>query len=57
MSGEVRAVNMVRQRVMEAKKLGFERVILPKVSAEAMEPVQGICLVGVSTVMDAVRCI
>lgn len=57
LSGEVRAVNMARQRVMEAKKLGFRRVILPKVSAEAMEPVEGIQLVGVSTVLDAMRCI
>ena len=55
LSGEVRAVNMARQRVAEAKKLGFERVILPKVSAESMEPVEGIRLEGVSTVADALR--
>ena len=57
LSGEVRAVSMVRQRVMEAKKLGFQRVILPKVSAESMEPVDGISLVGVATVADALRSI
>ena len=55
LSGEVRAVNMARQRVVEAKKLGFERVILPKVSAESMEPVEGISLLAVGTVMDALR--
>lgn len=55
LSGEVRAVNMARQRVAEAKKLGFERVILPKVSAASMEPVEGIRLEGVSTVADALR--
>lgn len=55
LSGEVRAVNMARQRVVEAKKLGFERVILPKVSAESMEPVEGISLLAVATVMDALR--
>ena len=57
LSGEVRAVSMVRQRVMEAKKLGFHRVILPKVSADAMDPVDGIQLVSVATVLDALRCI
>ena len=57
LSGEVRAVSMARQRVMEAKKLGFGRVILPKVSADAMEPVDGIRLVGVATVLDALRSI
>ena len=57
LSGEVRAVSMVKQRVMEAKKLGFHRVILPKVSADSIEPVEGIKLVGAATVLDAVRCI
>ena len=57
LSGEVRAVSQAAQRVMEAKKLGFHRVILPKVCADAMEPVEGIKLTGVSTVLDALRCI
>lgn len=57
LSGEVRAVSMARQRVMEAKKLGFHKVILPKVSADSMEPVDGITLEGVSTVLDAMRSI
>lgn len=57
LSGEVRAVSQASQRVMEAKKLGFHRVILPKVSVDSMEPVEGIKLVGVSTVMDALRCV
>ena len=57
LSGEVRAVTQAAQRVMEAKKLGFHRVILPKVSADAMQPVEGIQLVGVATVLDAMRSI
>lgn len=55
LSGEVRAVSMARQRVLEAKKLGFLRVILPKVCAESMEPVDGIVLQGAATVLDAMR--
>ena len=57
LSGEVRAVSMARQRVMEAKKLGFKKVILPKVSADAMDPIEGIQMVGVATVLDAMRSI
>lgn len=32
LSGEVRAVGMSQQRVQEAKRLGFDRIILPKSS-------------------------
>lgn len=37
LSGEVRAVSMAGQRVQEAKKLGFETVILPEVNRTATE--------------------
>lgn len=55
LSGEVRAVNMAEQRVLEAKKLGFEMCIMPKVSLESMNKVTGIKLVGVSNVKEAVN--
>lgn len=54
LSGEVRAVNMAEQRVQEAKKLGFEVCILPKVSLETMKNIDGIKLIGVSNVKEAV---
>ena len=52
--GEVRAVNMPEQRVAEAKKLGFETCILPEVSLKMVKEIQGIRLVGVKTVNEAV---
>ncbi len=55
LSGEVRAVSMAEQRVQEAKKLGFETVILPKVSMNGLKNVSGIRLLGAATVADAVR--
>lgn len=55
LSGEVRAVNMAEQRVLEAKKLGFEVCILPQVCKEAMSTITGIKLVGVSTIKDALE--
>ncbi len=47
LSGEIRAVNMPEQRVLEAKKLGFKTCILPKVSLKSLDKIQGIELIGV----------
>lgn len=54
LSGEVRAVNMVEGRVKEAKKLGFTTCILPAANLEAAKKVEGIRLVGVKSVQDAI---
>ncbi|MDD6057430.1 MAG: DNA repair protein RadA [Clostridiales bacterium] len=59
LSGEVRAVSMAEQRVMEAKKLGFETCILPEVCLDTVKGKEsknmGMKLVGVRTVQDAMR--
>lgn len=57
LSGEVRAVSMAAQRVREAKKLGFETVIMPKVSVKALGEVKGIRIVGVENLKEAMECI
>lgn len=54
LSGEVRAVSMVEQRVGEAKKLGFETVILPAVCMKAVEKIGGIRLIAVDNIKDAI---
>ncbi len=54
LSGEVRAVSMAQQRVNEAKKLGFHTCILPKISLEKMGAVEGIKLIGVENVREAI---
>ncbi len=54
LSGEVRAVNMPEQRVAEAKKLGFETCVLPEVCLKMVKGIQGIRLIGVKTIADAV---
>ena len=54
LSGEVRAVSMAGQRVQEAKKLGFETVILPEVNRAATESIKGIRLVYVAGIRDAI---
>lgn len=54
LSGEVRAVSMAQQRVNEAKKLGFKTCILPKICMEKMNRIDGIRLIGVGNVRDAI---
>ncbi|MFD1178889.1 DNA repair protein RadA [Paenibacillus puldeungensis] len=53
LTGEVRAVSRAEQRVKEAAKLGFKRVILPEKSMKGWKGPQGIELIGVNTVADA----
>ncbi|MGM9923042.1 MAG: DNA repair protein RadA [Bacillus sp. (in: firmicutes)] len=55
LTGEVRRVSRVEQRVQEAAKLGFERVILPENNIGGWNPPKGIEIVGVSTVSEALR--
>ncbi|MDD3278392.1 MAG: DNA repair protein RadA [Lachnospiraceae bacterium] len=57
LSGEVRAVSMAEQRVQEAKKLGFESVILPCACMKSVENIKGIRLLAVDNIKDAIRCI
>lgn len=56
LSGEVRAVNMAQQRVNEAKKLGYETVIMPRVNLEGIDnnSIKGIKLIGVGGIGEAV---
>ena len=54
LSGEVRAVSMAQQRVNEAKKLGFHTCILPRISLDKMGAVDGIKLIGVENVREAI---
>ncbi|SDB07735.1 DNA repair protein RadA [Eubacterium oxidoreducens] len=57
LSGEVRAVTMMDVRVREAVKLGFRKAILPQVSKEAIGKVDGIELIGVKNIKEAVDAI
>ena len=54
LSGEVRGVSMIEQRVAEAAKLGFTTCIVPEVNRSQVKHMGGIRLVGVRTVRDAV---
>lgn len=55
LSGEVRAVSMVPVRVQEAKKLGFQTCILPAVCMDSVKNIEGITLIGVKNVAEAMK--
>ncbi len=54
LSGEVRAVSQARQRVAEAKKLGFEICVVPYVCAEDCRKSGGIEIIGVRSVQEVI---
>lgn len=54
LSGEVRAVSMGEHRIREAAKLGFTRAIVPKTVADRINKTEGISVIGVSTVSEAI---
>jgi len=55
LTGEVRRVSRIEQRVQEAAKLGFERVILPANNLSGWTGPKGIKLIGVSSVSEALQ--
>lgn len=55
LSGEVRSVNMVEQRIAEAHKLGFKQCILPKVCMKNIQKPDGMLLKGVENVREALE--
>jgi DNA repair protein RadA/Sms len=52
--GELRAVSQLERRVAEAARLGFERCLVPKASAEISKP-KNIKLVPASTLREAIK--
>jgi len=55
LTGEVRAVSRAEQRVKEAAKLGFKRVIMPANSLKGWTPPKSIQVIGVNTVAEALK--
>lgn len=53
LSGEIRSVNNIEKRIMEAQKLGFKKVIVPKLNKKLQTPFE-IEIVEVSKLMDAI---
>ncbi len=55
LTGEVRAVGQAEQRILEARKMGFNRCILPQSNLKRLPEVEGIEIAGVRSVPEAVE--
>ncbi|WIL38581.1 DNA repair protein RadA [Kurthia sp. YJT4] len=55
LTGEVRRVSRIEQRVQEAAKLGFKRAIIPASNLGGWEYPEGIQVMGVETVNQALK--
>ena len=55
LTGEIRRVNRIEQRVAEAQKLGFKRIFVPKNNLKGWQAPTGIEVIGVTTLRQALR--
>lgn len=55
LTGEVRRVNRIDQRIREAQKLGFKKVYVPKNNLHGYTPPADIEVVGIATLSEALR--
>lgn len=52
LSGEIRAVRGIDQRLNELHRLGFEQCVIPKSNVQGDEPIE---VIGVSTIQEALK--
>lgn len=52
LTGEIRAVSMAEKRIMEAKKLGFETIFVPKDNLRELTQTKDVNLVGISNINE-----
>ncbi len=55
LTGEVRRVSKIEQRVNEAAKLGFKRIFVPKNNLDGWTFPKGIELIGCSTISEVIK--
>lgn len=55
LTGEIRRVTRIEQRINEAAKLGFTKIYAPKNSLHGMKIPEGIQVVGVTTVGEVLK--
>lgn len=53
LTGEIRRVTRIEQRVNEAKRLGFKRILVPRYNLGGWTPPKGIKVIGVKTIKQA----
>lgn len=54
LAGEIRAVSQAERRIVECQRLGFDHVLLPKSNMKNLRIPEGMTIVGVDTVSQAI---
>jgi DNA repair protein RadA/Sms len=55
LGGEIRTIAYCDKRVQEAAKLGFKKIVIPQSNAKKMKSSNGITIVGVETIQEAIK--
>src|SRR5690625_2616745 len=55
LTGEIRRVSQIEQRVNEAAKLGFERIFIPKNNLDGWTPPSNIEVIGCVTLQEVIN--
>ncbi|WP_077368880.1 DNA repair protein RadA [Anaerosalibacter sp. Marseille-P3206] len=55
LTGEIRRVSFIDKRINEAAKLGFKRAIIPKINFKDMNSIDGIEVIGINKVEEALE--
>jgi DNA repair protein RadA/Sms len=55
LTGEIRRVSRIEQRVNEATKLGFKRIMIPKNNIGGWEFPSNVDIIGVTTISEAIK--
>lgn len=55
LTGEVRGINHIEQRISECKKLGFKTCIIPRSNLKGLDRIRDINIIGVDTVKEALN--
>ena len=55
LTGEVRAVSYIEKRILEAKKLGFKKCIIPNSNLKSVKNIKGIEIIGIHSVKEAIE--
>lgn len=55
LTGEVRAIGQIDPRIIESQKMGFTRCLVPNSNLKRIPPLDGIEIMGVKTVSEAVE--
>ena len=57
LTGEIRSVSHMNQRLVEASRLGFKKCLVPRAGSEKLEIPQGLTIYRVRNLREAIECV